>query len=279
MIPRGPDGAGVWISEDRRTGQPTAASPSSTSPSVVRHKAGNLISSQKVLNGGITPPASERVYSNQGNPPLIELLGKGCKRLLDIGCGAGDNAGLVKSRDSECDVFGITHSAVEADLARRHMAQCWVFDIETALPADLANQSFDVLIFSHVLEHLREPAVVLARFSRLLRSGGQVLIAVPNVLSWRMRVQFLLGRFEYESSGVLDDTHLRFFTYFTADKYLLSKASQLELTNKIVDGSVPLWWLRRHVLPRKWAEYVDQWGCRYWPNLFGGQVLIKAVKQ
>lgn len=235
--------------------------------------------SQTISGVRITSPAPERVYSNQGNPPLIDLLGKDCNRLLDIGCGAGDNAALIKSRCSECNVFGITHSAAEAELAKEYMTQCWVFDIENELPADLAHQSFDVLIFSHVLEHLRDPAVVLARLSRLLRSGGAVLIAVPNVLSWRMRAQFLLGRFEYESAGELDDTHLRFFTYFTADQYLLSKSPDLEVAYKATSGSVPLWWLRRYIFPRRWAEYIDQWGCRHWPNLFGAQVLIRAVKQ
>lgn len=221
----------------------------------------------------------ERVYSNQGNAPLIDLLGKDCNRLLDIGCGAGDNAALVKSRYPECDVFGITHSAVEAELAQRHMTHCWVCDIENDMPTDLSVQSFDALIFSHVLEHLRDPAAVLANFTPLLRKGGEILIAVPNVLSWRMRFQFLRGNFEYESAGVLDDTHLRFFTYFTADQYLLSKSPGLELVYKAASGSVPLWWLRRYVFPRRWTEYIDQWGCRHLPNLFGGQVLIRAVKQ
>jgi SAM-dependent methyltransferase len=237
------------------------------------------MSSQKDINKRVTPPVPRRVYSNQGNAPLIDLLDKGCNRLLDIGCGAGDNAAMVKLRFPECDVFGITHSVAEAELAQRHMTQCWVFDIEGKLPDDLTHQSFDVLLFSHVLEHLRDPAAVLARFSRLLRSGGQVLIAVPNILSWRMRARFLLGRFEYESGGELDDTHLRFFTWFTAAQYLLSKSVDLEITCKATSGSVPLWWLRRHVLPRRWAEYIDQWGCRHWPNLFGDQVIIRAVKR
>ena len=234
---------------------------------------------KKVLTAPPTSATIERVYSNQGNPPLIDLLAKGCNRLLDIGCGAGDNAALITSSYPECDVFGISHSAAEAELAERHMNRCWVFDIEGEFPEDLANQSFDALMFSHVLEHLRDPALVLARFLGMLCSGGQVLIAVPNVLSWRMRVQFLLGDFHYESAGVLDDTHLRFFTYLTADQYLLSKAPHLELTTKVANGSVPLWWLRRHVFPRRWTEYIDQWGSCHWPNLFGGQVLIKAVKQ
>ena len=240
---------------------------------------GNLTLSQKSIEDGITPLAHERVYSNQGNPPLIDLLGKRCKRLLDVGCGAGDNAALVKSRHPECDVFGITHSAIEAELAQRHMVRCWVFDIEGKLPDDLSHESFDALIFSHVLEHLRDPAVVVARFSRLLCSGGQVLIAVPNILSWRMRIQFLLGCFEYGSVGVLDDTHLRFFTYFTADQYLLSKSPDLEVAYKAANGSVPLWWLRRRVFSRRCTERIDQWGCRHWPNLFGGQVCIMAVKR
>jgi len=159
------------------------------------------------------------------------------------------------------------------------MKKCWVFDIEEDFPDDLANQIFDVLIFSHVLEHLRDPSQVLARFTKLLRNGGQMLIAVPNVLSWRMRVQFLLGNFEYEKTGALDETHLRFFTYFTADRYLLSMTSELRLQFKSVSGSVPLWWLRRCILPKSWSEYIDQWGCRHWPNLFGGQVLIKVEKK
>ena len=234
---------------------------------------------QMELNGNVTPLLPERVYSNQGNPPLIDLLANGCNRVLDIGCGAGDNAALIKSKYPQCDICGITHSAAEAELAQRHMSRCWVFDIEAKLPDDLGRQAFDVLILSHVLEHLRDPAAVLERFSRLLASGGQVLIAVPNILSWRMRVQFLLGNFKYESTGVLDDTHLRFFTYFTADRYLLSKSSDLEVTHKGASGGVPLWWLRRYILPRRWSEYIDQWGSRHWPNLFGGQVLIRAVKR
>src|ERR1051325_10510201 len=85
----------------------------------------------------------ERIYSNSGNPRLIDLFGNRCNRLLDIGCGAGDNAALVKSRYSECDVFGITHSPVEAELAQKHMTRCWVFDIEDdKLPDDLVHQSF-----------------------------------------------------------------------------------------------------------------------------------------
>ena len=221
----------------------------------------------------------DRVYSNHGNRPLIDFLQPDCHRLLDVGCGAGDNASLLKSQCPECQIFGITHSGVEAEVAQKHMEHVWVIDIEDELPPDLESQKFDALLFSHVLEHLRNPDAVLAQYLHLLNPGGEVLIAVPNILSWRQRIQFLFGNFEYESAGVLDDTHLRFFTYLTADQYLLAQSPDLEIQFKGVTGSVPLWWLRRYLLPEVWSDAIDAWGCRHWPNLFGGQVLIKAKKK
>jgi 2-polyprenyl-3-methyl-5-hydroxy-6-metoxy-1,4-benzoquinol methylase len=227
----------------------------------------------------ITQTDAERVYSNQGNLPLVSLLDRTCDRLLDIGCGAGDNARLIKSLHPECEVFGVTHAGSEAGIAQKYMAQCWVANVEEDLPENLATQTFDAILFSHVLEHLRDPAEVLRRVSRLVRVGGQVLIAVPNVLSWRMRIQFLRGDFQYESSGVLDDTHLHFYTYLTAAPLLFAKTPDLKLTVQSATGSVPLWLLRRHLLPRSWCRRIDELGCRHFPNLFGDQVTLCAVKQ
>jgi len=228
---------------------------------------------------GSIPSHLNRVYANRGNSVLLDLLDNRYTRVLDVGCGAGDNAALIKARSQSCEVFGITHSSAEAAIANAHLTKCWVADVEGDVPCDLASQTFDALIFSHVLEHLRNPATVLARFTKLLSQGGQVIVAVPNILSWRMRLQFLRGDFQYQSEGPLDDTHLRFFTYQTADKCLLSEAADLKLTHKVGDGNVPLGVFRRHILPQKVRAQIDVWGCRHWPNLFGGQVLIRAIKE
>lgn len=219
-----------------------------------------------------------RVYKNEGNAPLIALIDGDVHRVLDVGCGAGDNAELLRSRYPHCQVHGITHSAAEAEIASRRMTSCRVWDIEGDVSEEISTMRFDVIIFSHVLEHLREPGSVLRRFARLLQHDGSVVIAVPNVLSWAMRWQFLRGDFEYQSGGILDDTHLRFFTYFTADRYLLGGCPELRLVSKGVTGSVPLWWLRRYLLPKRSSEFIDMLGCRFWPNLFGGQILLKAVR-
>lgn len=224
---------------------------------------------------------SDRVYKNSGNAPLIDLVELACQdaRILDVGCGAGDNASLLRAKYPNCTITGITNSEKEASIASAEMTSCRVIDVEMELPQDLAVQKFDVIVFCHILEHLRYPALVLSRFACLLDTGGTVVIAVLNVLSWPMRWKFVRGDFEYESAGVLDDTHLRFFTFQTADKYLLSQADCLKLVAKRVTDSVPLWLLRRYVLPTKWAKYLDQLGCRLWPNLFGGQIELKAVKR
>lgn len=115
--------------------------------------------------------ARERVYSNSGNPALLNLLPRGCRRLLDVGCGAGDNAALLSAREPGCRVHGITQSRAEAGLAALRLERCWVFDIEQPWPGELDGERYDALLFSHVLEHLREPSAVLARFCRLLSPG------------------------------------------------------------------------------------------------------------
>jgi len=221
---------------------------------------------------------TSRVYASSGNTHLLDLLTFAPNQVLDIGCGAGGNAILVKSLFANTNVTGITYSAEEAAIARCYMSECWVMDIEGDIPAELAKCTFDVLIFSHVLEHLRDPSIVLHSFCKLLCKGGKVLIAVPNVLSWRMRFQFLMGQFDYSSGGVLDDTHLRFFTYFSAVKLLLALTPDLTIETTSVTGNVPLWWFRRYLLPHSWSEKIDQWGCKHWPNLFGDQIIISAIK-
>jgi 2-polyprenyl-3-methyl-5-hydroxy-6-metoxy-1,4-benzoquinol methylase len=219
-----------------------------------------------------------RIYSNDGNPPLLDFLSGKLDLVLDVGCGAGDNAIELRRRYPEIRVHGITRSAEEAAIAKQHMECCWVADLEDGVPLEAKNCRYDAVIFSHVLEHLRDPAEVVAQASMLLRKGGACVIAVPNVLAWAQRTKFLRGNFEYESAGVMDETHLRFFTYNTASEYLLGKSPELLITHLSVTGSVPLWMLRRRLLPKRASQLIDRLGCRLFPNLFGYQVLIRAVK-
>jgi hypothetical protein len=98
------------------------------------------------------------------------------------------------------------------------------------------------------------------------------------VLHIRQRLRFLAGSFEYNpEGGVMDDTHLHFYTYHTADRYLLSSSPDLQLTCKMVNGHVPLL-VRGRLIPRSLGRRIDSYGGRHWPNLFGLQVLLVAEK-
>jgi 2-polyprenyl-3-methyl-5-hydroxy-6-metoxy-1,4-benzoquinol methylase len=206
------------------------------------------------------------------------MLGSEALQILDVGCGAGGNAALMRRTNPAAKLFGITISAEEARVAADHFDKVWVCDVEEGFPEELSRFQLDAIIFSHVLEHLRDPARVVAASTRLLRDGGSIFIAVPNVVNWRERWKLLLGRFEYEQSGTMDETHLRFFTFHTADRYLLSQAPQLKCVEKRADGSVPLWVFRRYLFPKGLSRALDGIGVRNWPNLFGAQVLIAARK-
>jgi SAM-dependent methyltransferase len=225
------------------------------------------------------PELSERTYSNAGNRAVVDLIDPAAVRVLDVGCGAGDTARLLRARDPHKRIYGITASPAEAARARAVLEACWVADLERELPPELRAQQFDVLIFSHVLEHLREPQHLVRRLSEQLRTGGTCVIAVPNLVSWRQRLDFLRGRFQYQRDGVMDETHLRFFTYRTAFELLCSEAPELRLVEARATGSVPLWILRRQVLSPPLAARVDAWGCARWPNLFGAEVLLLLRKE
>jgi len=73
-----------------------------------------------------------------------------------------------------------------------------------------------VIVFADVLEHLRQPEEILSRCKQLLLPSGFVIASIPNIAHWSMRWNLLFGRFDYTNLGLLDRTHLRFFTYKSA---------------------------------------------------------------
>jgi SAM-dependent methyltransferase len=215
-----------------------------------------------------------KVYQNAGNPALLALVPADARRVLDVGCGAGDNARALKERG--CGVWGVTLSEAEAGLARPHCEAVVVANAETS-PLGLPPDYFDLLLLSHVVEHMVRPDVGLARLAAHLRPGGLALLAVPNMAHYRCRLRFLLGNWRREDGGPFDRTHYHFWSYHTFDE--LFRGAPLRLVSKTPgDPAVPLWPLRR-VLPRRWAQVFDRFGGRVAPNLFAGQTLVVARRE
>ena len=133
-------------------------------------------------------------------------------RVLEFGCATGYMSGVLKSRLG-CSVTGVEQSAEAAERARAHCERVIVGDAENLVYEELLGDTrFDVIIFADVLEHLRAPSVLLGRLRPFLVDGGCVVASIPNIAHGSVRLALLNGDFRYRATGLLDETHLRFFT-------------------------------------------------------------------
>ncbi|HEY8728184.1 MAG TPA: class I SAM-dependent methyltransferase [Acidothermaceae bacterium] len=148
--------------------------------------------------------------ANTSHAQILELVG-GNKRVLDIGCATGYLARALVAQG--CTVSGVEYEADAAEQARPTLDRLLVGDLEQLdLVEFFGRDQFDALVFGDVLEHLRDPLAVLRKARPLLARGGCVVISVPNIAHGAARLALLKGRWEYRQLGLLDTTHLRFFT-------------------------------------------------------------------
>ena len=131
--------------------------------------------------------------------------------ILEIGCSTGATGALALARGKCRRYCGVELFPEPAAEARERLTEVVEGDVEQ-LELPWPPQSFDGLILSEVLEHLRDPWAVLARLRPLLRPGARVFVSTPNVAHREIIVMLLRGRWELRSYGPLDGTHLRWFT-------------------------------------------------------------------
>jgi len=147
---------------------------------------------------------------NTSHTLLAQLVGRGA-RVLDVGCATGYLAAALRTMD--CSVSGIEYDPAAADKARPHLDQLVVGSVdEIDLTGEFGAGAFDAIVFGDVLEHLPDPAATLRRVLPLLAEGGAVVVSVPNIAHGAVRLSLLDGRFDYTRTGLLDETHIRFFT-------------------------------------------------------------------
>lgn len=149
--------------------------------------------------------------ANTSHTQLITLVGTN-KRVLDIGCGPGE-LGRVLTTTRGCQVRGIEIDEAAADKARELLEEVVVADLDATPVTDhFAPGSFDVVVLADVLEHLHDPVQVLKDAATLLVPGGMVVASIPNVAHGSVRLSLLQGRWRYTDTGLLDETHIRFYT-------------------------------------------------------------------
>lgn len=209
------------------------------------------------------------LYKNEGNSGLLGLLSSSPGRILDCGCGAGDNARILSERG--WSVMGITIDPLEQEAAREFCDAVYIADLENGIPSGV-DGPFDAVLASHVLEHLASPEHLLGDIRRRLTSRGVLAVALPNIAHYRQRMSRLRGQFNYTETGQLDRTHLRFYTYRTAIDLL--QQNGYELVDAVAEGTLPLW--KARLVSRSLAGRLDKWAVRRQPNLLGYQCLLLA---
>lgn len=156
--------------------------------------------------------ADNRNTSHTQVAELISMLGAGHLRILEVGCASGYLSAYLKTFGHW--VCGVEPSPTAAAAARAVLDEVHTgdFDSYLAATAGTTQRPFDVIVFADVLEHLVEPAHTLRECRSLLAPEGHVAISVPNVTHGGIRGMLLEGRWTYAELGILDRTHLRFFS-------------------------------------------------------------------
>jgi hypothetical protein len=172
-------------------------------------------------------------------------------------------------------LFGVEPNPEWARIASPFYEEIWTGRIEDI--ADGLLQGYDAIVLGDILEHLVEPDQALRRLAALQPSGGRFLISVPNVANLWVRLNLLLGRFEYADRGILDRTHLRFFTR----KTLLEMVEQAGLgTEALQVTPIPLELISDLFVtpPGRFVHAAFAGLTSLLPTLLGYQFIVEARK-
>lgn len=179
---------------------------------------------------------------------ILDAVPLAARRLLDIGCGAGTLGRALKARQP-CNVIGIEIVAAVAKLASEHLDAVLVGDAMARLP-ELPDAAFDTIVMADIVEHVADTDALLALALRKLAGNGHLVVSVPNVRHWSLLRELLAGDWQYRDWGILDRTHLRFFTRTSMTRHLHAAGLVVERTLATTyGGSNPIAALRAILAP------------------------------
>ncbi|MGD0335716.1 MAG: class I SAM-dependent methyltransferase [Candidatus Omnitrophota bacterium] len=163
--------------------------------------------------------SSESLYLNKPDYYIDHIvweivfeIPEGSNKILDIGCGGALTGLTLKQHKKASEVIGIDISKAAAERAALRIDKVIVGNIEE-MDLNLPDGYFDYVILGDILEHLINPWEFLKKINKYLKQNGRMLVTIPNVRCWRVVVPLIFkGAWSYEWQGILDKSHLRFFT-------------------------------------------------------------------
>ncbi len=156
-------------------------------------------------------------YYNLVREEILNLIPSSTKRLLDIGCGMGAISSMAKKKFNIEEVIGIEKFENAASVASTKLDKVICGDVES-LQLEFSNNYFDCILCADIFEHLINPENVIKKLHGLLSDNGVMITSLPNIRHVVPLLKIIFNRLEYEESGILDKTHLHFYTLHTMKK-------------------------------------------------------------
>ncbi|GAB7389188.1 hypothetical protein BSNK01_30260 [Bacillaceae bacterium] len=210
---------------------------------------------------------------NTSHAKILKRIGKN-KKVLELGCATGYMTNILVNFLG-CEVSCVEYDVVAAEKARNYSNNVIVGDLNTFdFGQHFQEEEFDVVIFADVLEHLFDPLDVLKRVKPFLKIGGELLASIPNIAHCSIIAELLQGRFPYKDLGLLDNTHIRFFTR----SGVVNLFQEAGLTIKEIDRTVcppehTEFKTNLNVFPEEVADYL-----RSRPDADTYQFIIRAAR-
>jgi 2-polyprenyl-3-methyl-5-hydroxy-6-metoxy-1,4-benzoquinol methylase len=167
-------------------------------------------------------------YFEELHHGLLRQVGTGLK-ILDVGCGYGQNGAAMMKKNNV--VFGVDISPLAVEKAKTRLTYAAMADFSRpeTIPEEIKCEKFDMVVFSDILEHVYDPMSLIRNAVPLMKENAILLVSVPNITNWLTRLRLLFGSWEYTVSGMMDRTHIRFFTLKSIKR--LIAAAGFDVTN------------------------------------------------
>jgi SAM-dependent methyltransferase len=167
-----------------------------------------------------TAPAAPSRYHDGLNVKLLEAVPPQARRVLELGCANGRLGQRFKALHPDCVWHGIERSPEAAAAAAAHLDQVFVLDLDTD-PLDDIGTGYDTVVIGDLLEHLTQPTRLLSRLQDLCTDDATLACCLPNMGHTSVVERLLTGDMSYDEMGLLDQTHVRFYTLASATKLFL----------------------------------------------------------
>ena len=197
------------------------------------------------------------------------LGGRPPAKILDLGC----SSGLLAER-----LTGMGHHVIGVDMyefpdAGERMSDFYKADLTEGIPPEVGT-GFDLVLMADVLEHLGKPGKLIEQCKDVLTPEGSVILCVPNIGHWYPRTRTMIGRFDYDQRGILDATHLRFFTRRSIRKLVELSGFTVRRMEPV---GLPLDALGLEGTKAHLVRLLDHFLVTLWPTMFGYQFIVEAT--